>query len=79
MPQDAYTLRYIADGLNKMLAGGKISKINMPEKDELSLIIYTHSGSVKLEICTSAKKLQNKYWFVGKTQPRRCTQLLHAA
>ena len=55
MPQDAYTLRYIADGLNKMLAGGKISKINMPEKDELSLIIYTHSGSVKLEICTSAK------------------------
>ena len=30
MPQDAYTLRYVADGLENMLVGGKISKINMP-------------------------------------------------
>ncbi len=55
MPQDAFTLKYVAAELNKKLAGGKISKINMPERDELSFIIYTHSGSVKLEICTSAK------------------------
>lgn len=55
MPQDAYTLRYVAGALEKLLVGGKISKINMPEKDELSLIIYTRSGSVKLEISSSAK------------------------
>ena len=55
MPQDAYTLRYVAAALKEKLADGKISKINMPEKDELSLIIYTRSGSVKLEICSSAK------------------------
>ena len=55
MPQDAFTLRHVAAELEKLLVGGKISKINMPEKDELSLIIYTRSGSVKLEISSSAK------------------------
>ena len=55
MPQDAYTLRYVAAELKNVLVGGKISKINMPAKDELSLIIYTRSGSVKLEISSSAK------------------------
>ncbi len=55
MPQDAFTLRHVAGELKQLLVGGKISKINMPEKDELSLIIYTRSGSVKLEISTSAK------------------------
>ena len=65
MPQDAYTLRYVADGLEKLLVGGKISKINMPEKDELSLIIYTRSGSVKLEICTSAKNCRMS---IGKSE-----------
>ena len=69
MPQDAYTLRYVADGLNKMLADGKISKINMPEKDELSLIIYTHSGSVKLEICTSAKNCRISIGSAEKPNP----------
>ena len=55
MPQDAFTLRHVAAELEKKLLGGKISKINMPERDELSLIIYTRSGSVKLEISSSAK------------------------
>lgn len=55
MPQDAYTLRRVAGELKNLLTDGKISKINMPERDELSLIIYTRSGSVKLEISCSAK------------------------
>ena len=55
MPQDAYTLRRVSAELRNLLVGGKISKINMPERDELSLIIYTRSGSVKLEISCSAK------------------------
>ena len=55
MPQDAYTLRRVAEELENLLVGGKISKINMPERDELTLIIYTRCGSVKLEISCSAK------------------------
>ena len=38
-----------------MLTGGKISKITQPNKDLLSFIIYTEKGTVKLEICLSAK------------------------
>ena len=55
MPQDAFTLQHVAAELKNVIVNGKISKINMPEKDELSLIIYTPKGSIKLEISTSAK------------------------
>lgn len=56
MPQDAYTLNRIAKELKDTFVGGKISKINQPEKDTLSFIIYTKRGSVKLDICASAKR-----------------------
>lgn len=55
MPQDAFTLRYVAAELNGLFTGGKISKINQPEKDLLSLLIYTRKGTVKLDIGLSAK------------------------
>lgn len=54
MPQDAYTLLRVARELNKKLKGGKISKIIQPSRDELSFIIYTKEGNVKLEACMSA-------------------------
>ena len=55
MPQDAYTIKFIAKELKDVLVGGKISKITQPTKDCLSFIIYTQKGSVKLETCLSAK------------------------
>ena len=55
MPQDAFTIKYIASELSTRLVGGKISKITQPEKDLLIFIIYTPRGTVKLEICLSAK------------------------
>ncbi|MCH5147973.1 MAG: NFACT family protein [Clostridiales bacterium] len=55
MPQDAFTIKYIASELKERLIGGKISKITQPSKDCLSFIIYTQNGSVKLETCLSAK------------------------
>lgn len=55
MPQDAFTLKYIADELEPLLCGGKISKIAQPQKELITFIIYTRTGSVKLEICLSAK------------------------
>lgn len=64
MPQDAFTLRRVTDELKEKFAGGKISKINMPERDELSLIIYTRTGTVKLEISANPK---NNRLSLGKT------------
>ncbi|MDE7082416.1 MAG: NFACT family protein [Clostridia bacterium] len=55
MPQDAFTVNFIAKELNRALVGGKISKITQTGKELLTFIIYTRNGSVKLEICLSAK------------------------
>ncbi len=55
MPQDAFTIKYVADELSKKLAGGKITKIIQPEKELVIFFIYTDCGTVKLEICLSAK------------------------
>lgn len=55
MPQDAYTLSKLQGELASLLIGGKISRINQPAKDELSLLIYTHCGTVKLNIGLSAR------------------------
>ncbi len=55
MPQDAFTLRYVIRELDEKLRGGRISRINQPEKDELTFFIYTKNGTVKLEICAHAQ------------------------
>ena len=41
MPQDAFTIKYVAKELEQKLSGGKISKIVQPAKDVLTFIIYT--------------------------------------
>lgn len=55
MPQDAFTIKYIAEELKNALCGGKISKITQPARDELTFIIYTANGNVKLDACLSAQ------------------------
>ena len=55
MPQDSFTLKYIARELSQTFVQGKISRINQPTKDLLSLLIYTRNGTVKLDIDLSAK------------------------
>lgn len=54
MPQDAFTLRRNALELNEALRGGRINKINQPEKEELSFIIYTGKRTVKLVLNVNA-------------------------
>lgn len=55
MPQDSFTLKYVARELSQTFVQGKISRINQPTKDLLSLLIYTRNGTVKLDIDLSAK------------------------
>ena len=53
MPQDAFTLKYVAEELNSTLASGKVNKITQPTKDETVITIY--KGKVyKLLISASA-------------------------
>lgn len=79
MPQDAFTLGRVAAELGALLVGGKISKIVQPEKDTLSFFIYTRSGTVKLEMCLSAKycrvSLTDREIIPPKTAPNFCMLL----
>ena len=55
MPQDAFTIKYVCNELQKELLGGKISKIVQPSREDLTFIIYTAKGNVKLDACLSAR------------------------
>ena len=69
MPQDAFTIGYVADELSKRLVGGKISKIFQPSRDELSFIIYTRSGNVKLDLGLSAQNCRASLSSVEREAP----------
>lgn len=79
MPQDAFTLRYVAEELRQKLVGGKISRIIQPDRDSLTFIIYTANGNVKLEACLSAQaarlSLSQRETDVPLTAPNFCMLL----
>ncbi len=54
MPQDAFTLRLVAKELNEELAGGHVNRINQPEREEVSFLIYTGKRTVKLVVNVNA-------------------------
>lgn len=54
MPQDAFTLRLNARELNSTLVGGKINKINQPEREEVTFLIYTGKTVLKLALNVNA-------------------------
>ena len=54
MPQDAFTLRLTARELDAALTGGRVNRINQPEREELSFIIYTGKRTVKLTLNVNA-------------------------
>ena len=70
MPQDAFTLKYVTEELDKRLCGGKVSRINQPQNDELTLFIYTAEGTVKLEICAHAQNCRINLTHGGKDAPK---------
>lgn len=45
MPQDLLTLKTLVKELDFFLAGGKIQKINQPEKDEVRFVVYNNGTS----------------------------------
>ncbi len=55
MPQDAFTLRFVAKELDCSLKGGRVNKIVQPSRDEVFFIIYTGKRTVKLVLNTNAQ------------------------
>ncbi len=54
MPQDAFTLRLVAKELDTVLRGGRVNKIAQPGREEVSLLIYTGKGTLKLLLSANA-------------------------
>lgn len=69
MPQDAFTLRLNAIELNSALKGGKINKINQPEREEVTFLIYTGSSLVKLALNVNASDCGAYFTEANKENP----------
>lgn len=50
MPQDAFTLRYLAEELNTLFLGGKVNRIVAPSNDEVVLTVYNGKKTFKFLI-----------------------------
>lgn len=48
MPQDAFTLKFLCQELNKLFSGGKVNRIIQPDNDELIFTVYTGKKTEKL-------------------------------
>ena len=69
MPQDAYTLRFIAEELNEMLCPGKVNKIIQPSRDEADILFYAGGKTRKLVLNTNASLARAILSDIPRTAP----------
>ena len=56
MPMDGFTLSFMARELNEKLAGGRVDKVNQPERDALTLLIRSGGGNHRLLLSANANQ-----------------------
>lgn len=56
MPMDGFTLSFMAGELNKTLLGGRVDKVNQPEKDALLLLIRAGGSNHRLLLSANANQ-----------------------
>ncbi|MDR3052189.1 MAG: NFACT family protein, partial [Oscillospiraceae bacterium] len=54
MPLDGLTLSYVCRELALALVGGRVDKVQQPERDELHLVIRNHGENHRLLLCAGA-------------------------
>ena len=69
MPNDFVTIKALAGELSSLLAGGKISKIYMPEKDEVTFAVRAHGENRLLAISTNPQNPRMHFTSVRKENP----------
>ena len=70
MAFDTICVKKTVEELNETLSGGRVDKIHQPEKDELLMIIRTHSGAYKLVLSASANNARVHFTDVTKENPK---------
>ncbi|MDD3336245.1 MAG: NFACT RNA binding domain-containing protein [Eubacteriales bacterium] len=56
MPMDGFTLSYLQQELSVKLTGGRVDKVNQPERDALLLLIRNSGGNHKLLLSANANQ-----------------------
>lgn len=69
MPMDALTLGFVARELDGFLAGGRVDRVNQPERDEVSLIVRNAGRNMQLLISASADCARAHLTGVKKNNP----------
>lgn len=79
MAFDAGMVHAVASELELKLSGGRVEKVNQPEKDEIVLLVHSGRENYKLSICAGANNprilLTSKSKENPATPPQFCTAL----
>lgn len=69
MALDAFNISKTVEKLNETLTGGKINKVNQPNKEEITLSVYCREKTLKLVISAHAKYARIALTNLDKTNP----------
>lgn len=69
MPMDALTLGFVARELNGLLAGGRVDRVNQPERDEVILAVRNNGRNMQLLLSASADCARAHLTGVKKNNP----------
>lgn len=70
MPMDGLMLGFVARELEQKLAGGRVDKVQQPEKDEITLLIRSQGENHRLLLCASASRARLHLTVQQKTNPQ---------
>ena len=71
MPFDGFVTKCIAEELNIILAGGRVDKIQQPERDEVHLAVRNNGKNYRLLICSNAASPRIHLTGSAKENPER--------
>ncbi|MCL2213469.1 MAG: NFACT family protein, partial [Oscillospiraceae bacterium] len=74
MPTDAGMISCIVHHLHQVALGARVDKIHQPDRDSITLQLYTSTGTQRLELCASSERPFIGFTTSDKTAPQHPTQ-----
>ena len=69
MPQDAFTLRYLASELNEIFSGGKVNRIVETDNDTVIFTVYNGKSTDKLVISANPSRARISLFYGEENAP----------
>lgn len=70
MPMDGLMLGFVARELEQKLTGGRVDRVQQPDKDEITLLIRSQGENHRLLLCASASRARLHLTGVQKPNPQ---------